>query len=250
MDSQETRIAVALAIATFLISLVLILLVILLFNQYRKNLILQQKVLLSEIATLDFERTRIAADLHDDLGPLLAAIKLRVQLLKPSTCEDQDEINLSVSHLDDALQRLRKISNNLLPTSLERKGLVDALDELIIQSQRLSDFSIDFEKDHIPSLSKHYEVHIYRIIQEGIANCIKYAEATQMRITFTCKDKVINLQMADNGKGLPTNFALDPLSGRGLVNLKNRATIMGGELIIHSRPSIGTILEFEIPVHA
>ncbi|NDB54125.1 MAG: hypothetical protein EB025_08670, partial [Chitinophagaceae bacterium] len=131
MNAYEARVLIAVAISTFLIALIVTVLVILLFIQHRKNLLLQQKTSMGEIASLEFERARIAADLHDDLGPLLAAIKFRVGLLSPSSSEDQEEIKQSVDHLDEAIQRLRKISNNLLPTALERKGLVDAVYELI-----------------------------------------------------------------------------------------------------------------------
>ena len=250
MDTQEARIIIAVAIAIFFISLIVILLVILLFTQYRKNILLQQKTSMGEIASLEFERSRIASDLHDDLGPLLAAIKFRVGLLSPTSSEDQEEIKQSVSHLDEAILRLRKISNNLLPTALDRKGLVDAVHELMNQTIRMTNLSIEFEYDSIPIFSKEYEVHFYRIIQEGISNCLKHAYATKMRIIFSTKGSNVNLQLIDNGKGLPTNFSLDALSGRGLIGLKNRASIMGGQLLIHSHPDKGTILEFEIPIHA
>ncbi len=250
MDTQEAKIVMAVSVAIFLISLIVILLVILLFIQHRKNISLQQKTTMGEIASLEFERARIAADLHDDLGPLLAAIKFRVALLSPSNSEEQDEIKQWVGYLDDAIQRLRRISNNLSPTALERKGLVGAIHELINQTMRLTNLSIEFEYDSIPVFSKEYEVHFYRIIQEGLSNCLKHAEATKIRITFSTKGRNVNLQLIDNGKGLPTNFSLDALSGRGLVGLKNRASIMGGELLIHSHPDKGTILEFEIPIHA
>jgi signal transduction histidine kinase len=250
MDTREARIVMAIAIATLLVSVIVIFLAVLLFINYRKNLLLQQKTTMGEIASLEYERARIAADLHDDLGPLLAAIKFRVGLLTPTSVLDQEEIKQSVSHLDEAIQRLREISNNLLPTSLDRKGLVDAVHELINQTIRLTSLSIDFEYVSFPAISKEYEVHLYRIIQEGLSNCLKHAEATKVRIAFRFKGNIANLQIVDNGKGLPTDFSLDGITGRGLFDLKNRARIMGGQLLVHSRPEKGTILEFEIPFHA
>lgn len=250
MNTHEERVLIAVAISTFLVALVVTVLVILLFIQHRKNLLLQQKTSMGEIASLEFERARIAADLHDDLGPLLAAIKFRVGLLSPSSVEDQEEIKQSVDHLDEAIQRLRKISNNLLPTALERKGLTDAVYELINQAMRIGKIYIEFEYDTLPTLSKDYEVHFYRIMQEGLSNSLKHADATILRIALKSKGNVINLQIIDNGKGLPPNFSLERITGRGLIGLKNRAQIMGGELIIHSHPEKGTILEFEIPIHA
>ncbi len=250
MDTQEARIVVAVAIATFLVSLIVILLLVLLFIKHRKNLLLQQKVSMGEIASLEFERARIAADLHDDLGPLLAAIKFRLGLLSSSSTQDQEEIKLSLEHLDEAIQHLRQISNNLLPTALDRKGLVNAVHALINQTMRLTNLSIEFESDDIPAISKEYEVHFYRIIQEGLFNCLKHADATKVRIAFSNKGNLANLQIVDNGKGLPTHISIEAIAGRGLIGLKNRARIMGGQLFIHSDPKKGTILEFEIPIHA
>lgn len=247
MGAQETRIYLAVAVATLIICVILFYLVVMIFRQQRKNIKLQRHIALGEISALEIERARIAADLHDDLGPLLAAIKFRIRLVGPLSEIDKQEISLSVSHLDDAIVRLRQISNNLLPTALVRKGLIGAVNELVASTMRLQNLAIDFDYSFFQADSKEQEVHIYRMIQEGIYNCIKHANATKMQITLKSEGQLIKLVIIDNGVGLPSNLDTDALSGRGLVSLRNRASIMGGEFYIHSDPRKGTILEFEIP---
>jgi two-component system NarL family sensor kinase len=247
MDSKETRIFLAIALTTFLVGAAFLYLFILLYKQQRKNLKLQQQLALSEISSLEKERSRIAADLHDDLGPLLSAIKFRINSVSTNNKEDKEEIKTSTKILDDAIVRLREISNNLLPTSLMRKGLIVAIEELVALHNLRGKLKISFEYTRDIGITQEKQIHLFRMTQEAIFNCLKHAQATRLLISLKHEDGLLRLIITDNGRGMVYDEA-SASGGRGLISLSNRANIMGGTLAIHAEPNKGTILDFEIPV--
>ncbi len=248
MDPQEKKIFMVIAITAVLVGVALLYLFILLYRQQRKNLHLERKLALSEITSLEQERSRIAADLHDDLGPLLAAIKFRVNSINISSEEDRLEVLTSGKLLDDAIGRLRQISNDLLPTSLVRKGLFQAIEDLISIYSDTSKTKIHFEYPVNLFIPEEKQIHLYRMAQEAVFNCIKHSKASSVRLVLTSNGSTIHFSITDNGCGLPADKQLQEEGGRGLISLSNRARMMGGYLETHSEPNKGTILEFEIPI--
>jgi signal transduction histidine kinase len=237
----------AIALTTILVGAVLLYLFIILYKQQRKNLKLQQQLALSEISSLEEERSRIAADLHDDLGPLLSAIKFRINSVSTDNKEDKEEIKTSSKILDDAIVRLREISYNLLPTSLIRKGLIVAIEELVALHNQKGRLKIIFKYTSDITIAQEKQIHLFRMTQEAIFNCLKHAQATRLLISLKQEDGLLRLMITDNGRGMIDSEASSD-GGRGLISLSNRASIMGGDLVIHSEPNKGTILDFEIPV--
>lgn len=248
MDSQETRIYLVVALTIALICGILIYLVFLIVRQQQRAYKLQRKIALGEITALEKERNRIASDLHDDLGPLLAAIKIKIRLVEPLNPADNKEIMKSIEYLDDAIKKLRQISNDLIPTALERRGLVEAISELISNTMTLHALEISFTSPRLSFIAKDQEVHIYRMIQEGIFNCLRHASATMMKILITYNSDDLKVVLIDNGIGLPEKFDLQNSSGRGFSSFKNRTHILGGSFHVHSEHEKGTILEFVIPI--
>lgn len=248
MDPQEKKIFMVITITAALIGVSLLYLFILLYRQQRKNLRLQRKLALSEITSLEQERSRIAADLHDDLGPLLAAIKFRVNSISISSDQDEEEVLVSGKLLDEAINKLRQISNDLLPTSLVRKGLFKAIEELVSFYTQSNNIKISFVYSDEFFIPEEKQIHLYRMAQEAVFNCIKHSKASSVRLVLTSNGSTIHFSITDNGCGLPADKQLQEEGGRGLISLSNRAKIMGGYLEIHSEPNKGTILEFEIPI--
>lgn len=248
MGPQEKKIFMAIAITALLIGAALLYLFILLYRQQRKNLQLQRKVALSEITSLEQERSRIAADLHDDLGPLLAAIKFRVNSINISSDQDEQEVLTSGKLLDEAINRLRQISNDLLPTSLVRKGLFQAIEELISFNSQANNTKIYFEYADEFFIPEEKQIHLFRMAQEAIFNCVKHSKASKVVLALSLKGSMLHFSITDNGCGFPNNKELYENGGRGLISLSNRARMMGGYLETHSEPNKGTILEFEIPI--
>jgi signal transduction histidine kinase len=150
-------------------------------------------------------------------------------------------------HLDEALKRIREISFNLMPNSLLRKGLGQALKEMVnyLNSDSATKFSVNCADDL--ELSEQNSVNMYRIIQEIVHNSIKHAEATELKINLTCEKDMILLTIHDNGKGFDYNRESAENPGFGLKSLLRRTEFMNGKMYVESSTGKGTNYTFEIP---
>ncbi len=209
---------------------------------------LQRQVTTVEMATLEQERARIAGDLHDDIGPILAAIKYRLGVVTPGTENDQKQLVLCEDHLNEAMVRLRQVTHNLLPAALERRGLVQAILDLVASTAQMHPLQIELIADLADPLTKEYEIHLYRLVQEGLANCIQHAAATRLQIKLSSVHRFVTLQILDNGIGISRKMPVDSLRGRGISGFRNRTTMLGGKFFIDSEPGKGTALNFKIPI--
>lgn len=239
MDPQEANIYLAVIIAVVLMAVIFSYFAFLLIRQQRRNLELQKAAAFAEITSMERERARIAADLHDDLGPILSAIKFRV--------DDGVELNKASNQLDEVIVRLREIAHDLLPAILQRNGPIAAIEDFIHRLGPLNELKIDLEYPNSIFIDADKGIQIYRIVLEAINNCIKYAGATKLQIIFREKNGLLQLICQDNGIGMDTAKQFQQYAGRGLVSMKNRTALMGGNLIIESEKGKGTILLFEIP---
>lgn len=118
-------------IAAVILMLIIAFFVISIVREHKKILKWQQARIRAEINTLEGERRRIAGDLHDELGPLLSAIKLQINHLEPVNAEETAVLEKSSEQIDSIIQRFREISYNLLPNTLVRKGFIKATEEFI-----------------------------------------------------------------------------------------------------------------------
>jgi len=131
MDASETSFYTAVLIASIVLLLIVGYFIVTIIRQQKRNKELYKSKILAEIATLEKERRRIAADLHDELGPVLSSVKLRMNCLDIESEEDKEELEKINRHVDDIIKRMRDISNDLMPSVLARKGLVAAMEEFI-----------------------------------------------------------------------------------------------------------------------
>lgn len=207
----------------------------------------QQDRIAAEISTLEAERKRIAGDLHDELGPMLSAIKLQINLLEPTNAAEGAALEKSSSQIDDIITRFREISYNLLPNTLVRKGFVTATHEFIGKLNNLHQLHIDFDSPEF-SLAPEREINLYRIVQEIIQNTIKHAQATQLNICISKKGQDILLETKDNGIGFNYSEKKRLGKGIGLLSLQSRAELLGGQLLVQTKPGEGAIFEIQIPL--
>lgn len=210
-----------------LTALILLLIALLLFLQWR-NIRIQKKNELIK-AKLDgelSERVRIARDLHDRLGGLLTAIKQSVGA--------QDQASALT---DQAIQEMRNVSHHLLPDSLNRYGLRFALRDFCSTFKNVS-FSFIGEDKHIP-----HEETIYCIVHELVNNAVKSANAKHIRVQLLCEKDYTAINVSDDGNGLLTK---EKQEGMGLRNIEERIFSIGGTFDIYSKPQEGTEINIEI----
>jgi two-component system, NarL family, sensor kinase len=208
----------------------------------------QQARIKAEIDTLENERKRIASDLHDELGPMLSAIKLQVNHLEPTDETEKLILEKSSGQIDEIIQRFREISYNLLPNTLVRKGLTKAVDEFIGKMSETHAISIQFHYPKELKVAVEKEINIYRIIQEITHNTIKHSRANELTIKLDEKTKELVLQTKDNGIGFNYTAQQNNSSGLGLLNLQSRVAVLNAQLLVITEPGKGTQYLITIPI--
>jgi signal transduction histidine kinase len=208
---------------------------------------LQRERILAEITIQEKERKRIATDLHDSLGPLLSAVKLNINSID---ILPQDEAVLAKAgkSLDEIIGSMRQIAYNLLPNTLERQGLVEAIRDFIghINYRKAVNIQLYLVKDiRVP---KEKEIHIFRMIQEIVHNTIKHAEANNLQIGLSEEDNWLLLLTKDDGKGFDIEKEKEETDGLGLKSLESRCEILNGLLSMDSKPGFGTNYFVKIPM--
>lgn len=185
------------------------------------------------------ERHRIAQDLHDSMGGMLASIRMQLSKDVLSPTEKQHTI---VRQLDQAIVEMRRISRNLMPETLKNLGLETALRELC-ESMANKNLKIQFEAYNLdPNIPFETELALYRITQECISNTLKHAHATMVIVQISQDDNRINLTIEDDGRGFDKNKIT---YGLGIRNIKNRVNLIDGALEMVSSQGEGTTVNIE-----
>lgn len=249
MDAHQTTIYNAVLIAGIFIGIIIIYFFISIIGHQRRNQALYKSKILAEITTLEKERQRISADLHDELGPLLASVKFKMSSIDIQNEQDQISLEKADHTLDEVITRIRGIAYDLLPTTLLRKGLIEAMQESVERLNLSANLEIKFAYADIPTLRQDKEVNLFRILQEIIHNTIKHAKATELKIEIRTEGPNIIVLTKDNGTGFDYASKSNKPTGLGLRNLLSRTEVLGGNMFIESQPGKGTRYSFEIPIN-
>lgn len=234
-------------ISAIILSSITIYFIISIVRQQRKVMKWQQARIAAEIATLENERKRIAGDLHDELGPVLSAVRLQVNHLEPADETERIILQKSSSQIDEVIKRFREISYDLLPNTLVRKGLVKATEEFIGRMSEAYQLRIEFTSDEI-RLQPDREVNLYRILQEIIHNSVKHARATLLTIDMKVNGSQLHINTKDDGIGFNYEAMKTNEGGLGMLNLQSRVEVLNGVLRIDTQPGKGTLFFIEIPI--
>lgn len=194
------------------------------------------------------ERRRVAHDLHDSLGGLLAATKMRLDNLSGkipglSTSEEFAKIK---SLLDDTIAETRQIARNLQPGTLHEFGLMKAVRDLIVRVQGDGAPAIDFQHfGDFSGLDHSLALNAYRIVQELLQNSLKHARASEILVQLTRTDAELALLVEDNGIGYEPGITP---KGMGTDNIAQRALFLKGEISIQSAKGQGTSTMVTVPI--
>lgn len=249
MDPQEKELYTAILIATSIIAAILLYFIFSIIWYQKKYRSLSKAKISAEINTLEKERRRIASDLHDDVGPLLSAVKLQINHLDGQNEEEAQLIRKSSRYIDDIIKRMREISNDLLPNVLIRKGLAAAIQDFLGKMSDSSDLRITFTCPQEQRVDGTIEVNVYRIVQEIVHNTVKHAQAKHLQIQLVIDDHTLRLASVDDGRGFDYKEMIAKNDGLGLLNLQSRAEVMGGEFDFTTEKGKGTRYLFEIPLN-
>ncbi len=248
MDPREKELYNSIIIVVAVIAAIMVYFIISIIRQQRRYRQVTQQKIKAEITTLENERRRIAADLHDEVGPLLSAVKLQINHIDGVNQEEQELIQKSSMHIDDIIRKMREISNDLLPNVLVRKGLVAAIQDFISKLKNASAIHIDFQHNEPIRFDTAKEVNMYRIVQEIIHNSIKHSKASHLNIRLQMNEKMLRLATEDDGVGFNADEIRKTKGGLGLLNLQSRTDVMSGDFSCETGEGKGTKYLFEIPL--
>lgn len=203
-------------------------------------------------ATREEERTRIAREIHDELGQALTALKLDVAWLESQPNKTHSgayrvgDVSLT-ERIDGTMEVVRRIASELRPSALDSLGLDAALEYLVQETAKRTGIAITLHVDEFPRLADDVASHSYRIIQEALTNVTRHSKATRVDVTVRRLKKAIILAVEDNGVGFMPQ-TLSGLRSLGLVGMRERALAMGGTLMIRGEPGEGSSITVTIPV--
>lgn len=209
----------------------------------------QQKLSVSQalLEGEEAERKRIARDLHDGLGSMLSGLKMHFNTAVKDTVHNNNNNNELNALIDKSIAELRTISQNLMPETLLQLGLEHALKDLCLSlATPKSKIEFQYLSNNI-RLPQHYEIAIYRIIQELLNNALKYADASEILVACSRNQDIFFITVEDNGIGFDA-LAMEHSKGMGLRNIQNRVAFFEGKLEINTARSKGTAVYVELKI--
>ncbi|MBM2822133.1 MAG: sensor histidine kinase, partial [Thermoleophilia bacterium] len=196
----------------------------------------------------ELERRRLARELHDETGQALTSILLGLKALEHSVETDQGREGVAAVRelVVSTLQDVRRLAVELRPTALDDFGLAPALERLAETVRQDTSIEVDLEVgisgERLPA---DVETTMYRIVQEALTNISKHAGATRISILLARKERAVVVVVEDDGDGF------DPggeTAGLGLAGMRERVTLLGGQLRVETSPGRGTTIAAEVPL--
>lgn len=204
-------------------------------------------------AAQEEERRRLARELHDQIGQNLTAIHLLLETSQASL-PPESPVAATLAKISqlvtDTSNRVRGVMTALRPPVLDDYGLLSALHWYAEEFSSRNGITVQVDGTPLdPRPTAEVELHLFRIVQEALNNVIKHARATQIQINLFEEADRIRLTITDNGQGFKPHIPAAPqgAKGWGLVSMRERAEILGGQLTIQSEPGKGTSIQIEMP---
>ena len=206
----------------------------------------QKEITNAVIMAQENERMEIGKELHDHLNQVLAVTKIYIELARKNGKKTAIYLEKSSGFITNVMEEIRKISKNLVPSTMELVGLSDSIQILLHDFMLAHPITIEFHQDgiHIDDLDEKLKLNIFRIIQEQLSNIIKHAEATHAGIKLSGHKNEMVLFISDNGQGCDTT---KKVSGIGIRNVISRAELFNGTVTVVSSPGHGYSLSVVFP---
>jgi signal transduction histidine kinase len=210
---------------------------------------------LSELSTYlqtvrEEEKSRLARDIHDELGGILVGAKMDVawaaQRCRTALPEAAEKLNRALVILDEGVEMKRRIIEELRPTLLDNLGISSAVDWQVRQACERAGLQCELNLADL-ELPPSVSIALYRIVQEALTNIVKYASARVVDVELLGDDEGVSLIIHDDGAGLPAGVETNRLS-HGIIGMRQRVRALNGSFKIGSRPGSGTTIEVFIPL--
>jgi PAS domain S-box-containing protein len=200
----------------------------------------------------DADRTRIARELHDDIGQSLAVLKIQMLRAGQPVSGRPDMIHASLKDLTVKLEKIinkvGRLSHDLHSSELELLGLAVAVKSHCRECSAQVGIPIDCSCDHLEEkLDGMIALAFLRVLQEGVHNAVKHSRAKRITVRMTCSNNDLGLEIRDDGAGFDIEGAR-LAAGLGLISMRERIHLIGGEFEIWSSPGQGTRITARAPI--
>jgi PAS domain S-box-containing protein len=213
----------------------------------------QLRVLAAHLQSVrEEERTRIAREIHDELGQLLTGLKIDLAWLAarlPANADQLlDKIRTMSGMADELIKTVRRIATELRPGILDDLGLIAAIEWQTQEFQTRTGIECDFVADVMrPVEDQDQRTALFRILQETLTNVARHAQATSVVVSLQEEAGCFELRVEDNGRGI-TDVEIIQGKSLGLLGIQERARLLGGDVQIAGRPGAGTAILVRIPL--
>lgn len=199
--------------------------------------------------TREEDRRRLARELHDELGSILTAAKLDITFIRSRCAQSNPELvpkcDRIIGMLDQGTELKRRTIDQLRPSTLDMLGLAPAARDLVATFGTRTQITVEVEVDDEIALPTDEALVLFRVLEEALANVERHARATQVRVALRRDGDVVRAAVRDNGAGFDS-LATGRAMG-GIALLRQRLAVLGGDLVVDSRPGAGAAVEAWLP---
>jgi signal transduction histidine kinase len=193
------------------------------------------------------ERSRIARELHDDISQQASLLAIDLALIRRRQDQTNTLTDEALNKAEGIVKSVHDLSHRLHPAKLRLIGLVPALRDLQRELSH-ADVPITFTDDNVPAILPHdVTLCLFRIVQEGLQNAIKYSQAHRISVRLAGGPRELTLTIEDDGVGFDIDSAWG--QGLGLISMGERVEVFGGNFHVRSAPGAGTRIEATVPLH-
>ena len=223
-----------------------------LFEQVRRGREHQKALTTRLVEIQEIERRHIARELHDQIGQVLTGLQFMLESLKTTSGEAQlAQIGESQETVSGLIEQIREMSLNLRPSMLDDLGLLPTLAWHFERYTKQTGIKVSFHSVGINQrLNPEVETTVYRILQEALTNIARYAQVKEAFVRLIVQENVLGIEIIDHGSGFEPGIELAKASTAGLAGMRERANLLGGDLVIKSNPGQGTKIQAMLPLES
>jgi signal transduction histidine kinase len=206
----------------------------------------EKQLMQSQLEVQEYTFNALGEELHDNIGQLLSSTKMLLGVTERNLPEVPDSLKTATETLSKAILDLRSLSKSLSHEWLHQFNLLENLQtesERILASKQIS-VTLETNMHNLP-LESREQVILFRVLQEALQNSIKHAQATEIRLAISAHDKILCLELTDNGPGF--DMSKTSFKGVGMINMKHRIRLLNGTIHWQSNTPTGTKVAISLP---
>ena len=217
-------------------------------NHIKERQYLQHALLQTQIEIQEQTLKTISQEIHDNVGQVLSLAKLNLNTLEMAGGNREQKIESSIQLVSKAINDLRQLSRSLSGSKIADLGLQDATDNELKIIANTGQFATELIISGEPYfLQPQHEMVMFRIVQESLNNALKHSKAKNIFIEMHYEAAAFSIAINDNGAGFDADQLQATETGIGLINMRNRASLIGARFSINSNPGAGTSILIQLP---